>query len=65
MYNVDMNVAMAKRCNMWNIFSDFNKNNVMSAAGNMDRDGGWLICKRGDCLGVSKKGTKGEINYEH
>jgi hypothetical protein len=31
MYNVDMNVAMAKRCNMKNVFSDFNKNNVMSS----------------------------------
>jgi hypothetical protein len=40
MHNVDMNVAMAKRCNMQNVFSDFNKNNVMPVVGNMDRDGG-------------------------
>jgi hypothetical protein len=29
MHNVEMNVAMAKRCNMRNEFSDFNKNNVI------------------------------------
>jgi hypothetical protein len=40
MHNVEMNGAMAKRCNMRNVFSDFNKNNVMLYVGNMDRDGG-------------------------
>jgi hypothetical protein len=40
MHNVDMNVVMAKRYNMQNVFYVFNKNNVMSVAGNMDKDGG-------------------------
>jgi hypothetical protein len=40
MHNVDMNVVMAKQCNMRNVLSTFNKNNVMLVAGNMDRDGG-------------------------
>jgi hypothetical protein len=40
MHNVDMNVAMAKRCNMQMYFLNFNKNNVIPVAGNMDRDGG-------------------------
>jgi hypothetical protein len=39
MHNVDMNVAMAKRCNMQNIFSDFNKYNVISTAVNVDEMG--------------------------
>jgi hypothetical protein len=39
MHTVDMNVAMSKRCNMKNVFSDFNKN-VMSSTRNMDMDGG-------------------------
>jgi hypothetical protein len=38
MHNVDTNVAMAKRCNMKNVFSIFNKNNVMPTVGNMDKD---------------------------
>jgi len=48
MYNVYINVAMTKRCNMWNVFSIFNKNNVIPTATNMDKDGGWLIQKRGN-----------------
>jgi hypothetical protein len=53
-----MNVAMAKRCNMRNVFSNFNKNNVMPSARNIDRDGGLLIHKEGECLGVSKRGLR-------
>jgi hypothetical protein len=60
MYNVDVNVAMAKWCNMKNVFYDFNKNNVMPATRNMDIDGGWLIHKRGGFLGVSKRGPSGK-----
>ena len=41
-----MNVAMAKWCNMWNVISNFNEYNVISAIGNMDKDGGWLIHMR-------------------
>jgi len=35
-----MNVVIAKRCNMHNVFYDFNKYNVIPIVGNMDRDGG-------------------------
>ena len=39
MHNVDMNVAMAKRCDMRNVFSDLNKYNVIPVLGDMDIDG--------------------------
>jgi hypothetical protein len=35
-----MNAVMTKRCNMRNVFSDFNKSNVMPDARNMDIHGG-------------------------
>ena len=57
MYNVDKNVVMAKWFNMWNVFSNFNKNNVMPAAGNMDRDGSWIFPQE---KRVSKRGPKGK-----
>jgi hypothetical protein len=40
MHNVDINMVVAKQCNMQNVFYVFNKYNVMPVVGNMDRDGG-------------------------
>jgi hypothetical protein len=56
MHNVDMNMAMAKRCNMQIVIVDFNKYNVILVTGNMDIDGGFLIQKIGEFLEVSKRG---------
>jgi hypothetical protein len=33
MHNVDMNMVVAKRCNMRNVFFDFNKYNVIQLLG--------------------------------
>jgi hypothetical protein len=41
-----------------NCISDFNKYNVIPTTRNMDRDGGSFIHKRGECLGVSKRGPR-------
>jgi hypothetical protein len=54
---------MEKRCNMRNVFFDFNKYNVIPTTRNMDIDGGRLIHKRKrrprECL----RGAQGEMVY--
>jgi hypothetical protein len=54
-----MNVVMIKRCNMRNLFSDFNKNIVMPTTGNIDRDEGWLIHKKGGMPRECLRGAQG------
>jgi len=58
MHNVYMNVVMAKRCNMWIVFFDFNKYNVIPTVENMDKYGGWFFHKRREWLRGGQGGKR-------
>jgi hypothetical protein len=61
MYNADMNVAMTKRCNMWIVFSFFNKYNVMPIARGYGERWGMGFPQEKSVQEGSKRG----INYEY